>query len=106
MKLHVVYDPSEEHLAGPYTDLALAETVLKIFRMTIDEESEIWTLDTDEHSSPLKAKLLPWKITILLDCGRIQSTDVVLCWPPQAEALRMVSSWRKVSHESLISVEV
>ena len=127
MKLYVVYDPSEEYFEGPFTDKALADTVLKVFKMTIDEESDIWELETDPYSEFLKAGLKPWKITILLDCGRIQSKEVTLWWPPleegvireddwvreyffwapsQSEALRKISGWKKNNSYEKIMAEV
>jgi len=118
--------PDEEHYAI-FTDRSLADTVLRLFKMKFDEESEILEYDTDQNTAELKAGLKPWLISIELRAGIIQGKPAVeLQWPPLPEgiitqndgmvqyacwakspddAIRRIPGMIKDAHETAIEVE-
>ncbi len=82
MQLYGITDSFEEGFWGPYTDPELADKVLRIVQISIDEEAEIVTAEADQYADQLRAGLLPFKISVTLLNGVVQDTEVTLIWPP------------------------
>ena len=85
MHMFCIVDRQREGLWGPYTDQALAEKILRIVQMGTDEGAEIVSLETNEWVEEISAGLLPWKIIVILDSGRIVETSCALTWPPEQQ---------------------
>ena len=82
-EIFYVVTSDEEECFGPFTSEVLAEKVLKIVQMSIDESAEIWVpLQMDPFAEELNAGLLPWKICVWLVGKEVRSTEVNLIWPP------------------------
>lgn len=82
MNILCIADSAEEEFWGPYTDQNLADRVLKIVRMAVDEGAEIVSRETDQYKDEILAGLLPFKIVADLEDGQVVHTEVCLCWPP------------------------
>jgi len=82
MKVFFVDSDQEGGMYGPYSKTPLAETALKIVRMTKDEAAELVSYDMDPFGEQLQSGLRPFKVEIMLLGGRVQSVEVSLRWPP------------------------
>ncbi len=91
MQIFCVADSVEEEFYGPFTDRDLAEKVLKIVQMAVDDGAELRTVETDAYADQLRAGLLPWKIEVELSgqsgTQRVRDTQVSLTWPPSQEGI-------------------
>jgi hypothetical protein len=68
---------------GFFTDRKLAEKVLKIIQMSVDESADlIKSEESDPWADQIRAGLLPWKISAEIFEGRITKNHVELTWPP------------------------
>ena len=85
MQMFCIADSRQEEFWGPYTDQALASKILKIVQNGIDEGAEIMSRETDQWAGEITAGLLPWKIVVLLEAGRIVETSCTLTWPPELQ---------------------
>lgn len=83
MIVFFVYSDQEGGMYGPYSDMPLAETALKIVRMTKDETAELVSYDMDPFGEQLQSGLRPFKVEIMLLGDRVQSVEVSLQWPPR-----------------------
>jgi hypothetical protein len=73
-------------LYGPYSK-PIADRVLKIVRMAIDETAELEVAEVDQFGEHLKSGLLPFKVCVVVLQGMVQSVEVTLCWPPTKEGI-------------------
>jgi hypothetical protein len=80
-----IADSRGEDFWGPYTDQALAERILKIVQAGVDEGAEIVCRNCDEWAKEILSGLLPWKIVVLLEDGKILETSCNLTWPPEPQ---------------------
>ena len=87
MQIFCIADSVEDQFFGLFTDRTLAEKVLKIVQMAVDEGAEIRTVEADEHAAELNAGLLPWKIEVELSGKVVRDTQVSLTWPPAVEGI-------------------
>ncbi len=87
MQIFCIADSVEDQFFGPFTDRALAEKVLKIVQMAVDEGAELRTVEADQYAAELKAGLLPWKIEVELTGNVVRDTQVSLIWPPTEEGI-------------------
>lgn len=85
MQMFCIADSRQEDFWGPYTDRALAERILKIVQAGVDEGAEIVCRECDEWAKEILSGLLPWKIVVLLEDGKIQETACNLTWPPEPQ---------------------
>jgi hypothetical protein len=83
--MHCIADGQGEEFWGPYTDMALAERILKIVRAVGDEGAEIVSQETDLLATEILSGLLPWKVVIILEQGKIVDTACSLTWPPEPQ---------------------
>lgn len=113
MRLYSVFTSDDLQHAGPYRDKRVAELVLKIFQMKLDEESYIWEVTQDPYAEELKAGLRPWKITIYCEQGQITGKpEIELCWPPEPQEgaiqendwLKIYFVWAKTQAEALLRI--
>ena len=84
VKVYIVDSENDEESAwGPFTDKSLADLVLKIVQMTIDEGAEIKERELNPYAQ-IKDGLKPWKIWATIDSETQVSTGnhVELQWPP------------------------
>ena len=104
---------NEEDFYGPYTDLALAERILKIVQLGIDPGAEMVTRETDQWGKQIIAGLKPWQIHIDIVNGELQlPATVSLTWPPaESEGLQFGSPeeqeffvWAKTEKEALVNL--
>jgi hypothetical protein len=86
-KAYAVSDSVRDVWIGPYLDKALAERVLGIFKMAVDENSEMETTNCDPWAEQLGANLLPWRISIEILGGEVKHTSIALTWPPWDEGI-------------------
>ena len=88
MEIFGISDSSGEYNEdwGWFSDKELAETVLKIVQMSMDDGAELITVsDSDQGAAQLKAGLKPWMISANVDLqGKPYNVHVDLCWPPCA----------------------
>lgn len=82
MIVFFVDSDQERGMYGPYTKMPLAETVLKIVRMTKDDAAELVSYDMDPFGEQLLSGLRPFKVEIMLLGGSVQGVEVSLRWPP------------------------
>jgi len=87
MQIFCIADSIEDEFFGPFTDRVLAEKVLKIVQMAVDDGAELRTVEADQHATELKAGLLPWKIEVELSGKVVRDTQVSLTWPPAEEGI-------------------
>lgn len=87
MQIFCIADSVEEEFFGPFTDRVLAEKVLKIVKMAVDESAELRTVETDAYADQLRAGLLPFKIEVELLGKEVRDTQVSLTWPPAGEGI-------------------
>jgi hypothetical protein len=87
MQAFFVNSDLEDGMYGPYTDRVLGERILKIVRMAIDEEAELQIVETDMFGAQIRAGMLPFKVCVVLLAEKVQSVEVVLCWPPETEGV-------------------
>lgn len=85
MQMLCIADSRGDDFWGPYTDRVLAERILKIVQASIDEGAEIVSRECDEWVKEILSGLLPWKIVVLLEDGKIQETSCNLTWPPESQ---------------------
>ena len=83
MQMICISANNEEDFYGPYTDLALAERILKIVQLGIDPGAEMVTRETDQWGKQVIAGLLPWKVEITTEYGVITAAECTLTWPPE-----------------------
>jgi len=110
MKTFFVDSDQEGGMYGPYSSEPLAETALKIVRMTKDEAAELISYDMDPFGEQLQAGLRPFKVEIMLLDGKVQNIEVSLRWPP-LEIEGLVTSredyqehfvWAKTQNEATV----
>jgi hypothetical protein len=82
MNIFCIADSVEDEFWGPYTDENLADKVLKIVKMAVDEGSEMRIVESDQYADQLRAGLLPFKICVELLGNQVRNTEVKLAWPP------------------------
>jgi hypothetical protein len=84
MLIYAVTDSVEGNFWGPYTKESLAEKVLKIMKMCLDEDAELRSIETDEHAHKLEARTAPFKIEVEINLGtdKVRDTQTNLTWPP------------------------
>jgi hypothetical protein len=108
-----IADSQQEEFWGPYTDLALAERILKIVQLGIDPGAELVSRSTDQWAKEIIAGLKPWKIHIDVINGELQlPATVSLTWPPmEAEGLQIGTlefleyfAWAKTEKEALLNL--
>ena len=87
MQAFFVNSDLEDGMYGPYTDRGLGERVLKIVRMAIDEEAELQVAEADMFGEQLQSGLLPFKVCVVVQQGKVQDVEVSLCWPPVPEGI-------------------
>lgn len=87
MQIFCIADSVEDEFFGPFTDRILAEKVLKIVQMAVDDGAELRTVEADQYAAELKADLLPWKIEVELSGKVVRDTQVSLTWPPAEEGI-------------------
>ena len=113
MQMICIADSQQEEFWGPYTDLALAERILKIVQLGIDPGAELVSRDTDKWAKEIIAGLKPWKIHIDVINGELQlPATVTLTWPPmEAEGLQIGTpefqeffAWAKTEKEALLNL--
>jgi len=76
MIVFFVDSDQEGGMYGPYSEMPLAETALKIVRMTNDDAAELVSYDMDPFGEQLLSGLRPFKMEIMLLGGKVQSVDV------------------------------
>ena len=75
-----------EGLYGPYSR-PIADRVLKIVRMASDETAELEVAEVDMFGEQLQSDLLPFKVCVIVQQGKVQNVEVSLCWPPAPEGI-------------------
>lgn len=75
-----------EGLYGPYSR-PVADRVLKIVRMASDETAELEVAEVDMFGEQLQSGLLPFKVCVVVQQGKVQNVEVSLCWPPVPEGI-------------------
>ena len=112
MEMICIADSNQEEFWGPYTDLALAERILKIVQ-SFDPGAELVTRATDQWAKQIIAGLKPWKIHIDVINGELQlPATVSLTWPPmETEGLQIGTpefqeffAWAKTEKEALLNL--
>jgi hypothetical protein len=73
-------------LYGPYSK-PIADRVLKIVRMASDETAELEVAEVDMFGEQLQSGLLPFKVCVVVQQGKVQDVEVSLCWPPVPEGI-------------------
>ena len=113
MQMICIADSQQEEFWGPYTDLALAERILKIVQLGIDPGAELVSRATDQWAKEIIAGLKPWKIHIDVMNGELQlPATVSLTWPPmETEGLQIGTpefqeyfAWAKTEKEALLNL--
>jgi hypothetical protein len=92
MQIFWIRTESGEDFWGPYVERSLADRVLKIVRMAGYEDAELAVTETDEYGRELLAGLLPWKIVVETEDGKLMKTTCSLTWPPEDQEGRTASS--------------
>ena len=112
MQMICIADSQQEEFWGPYTDLALAERILKIVQ-SFDPGAELVSRPTDQWAKEIIAGLKPWKIHIDVINGELQlPATVSLTWPPmETEGLQIGTPefqeyfcWGKSEKEALVNL--
>ena len=113
MQMICIADSNQDEFWGPYTDLALAERILKIVQLGIDPGAELVSRATDQWAKQIIAGLKPWKIHIDVINGELQlPATVSLTWPPmETEGLQIGTPeaqeffvWGKSEKEALLNL--
>ena len=86
MQAFFVASEEAEGLYGPYRR-PVADRVLKIVRMASDETAELEVAEVDMFGEQLKNGLLPFKVCVVVQQGKVQDVEVSLCWPPGPEGI-------------------
>jgi hypothetical protein len=86
MQAFFVASEEAEGLYGPYSR-PVADRVLKIVRMAIDETAELEVAEVDMFGELLQSGLLPFKVCVVVQQGKVQDVEVSLCWPPVPEGI-------------------
>ena len=86
MQAFFVASEEAEGLYGPYSR-PVADRVLKIVRMASDETAELEVADVDMFGEQLQSGLLPFKVCVVVQQGKVQDVEVSLCWPPVPEGI-------------------
>jgi hypothetical protein len=88
MQIYTVIDDFEEQWWRPYTKKPLADKVLKIVQMALDDTAEILIIEANEYEEQLNAGLLPYKIEVLRSMdGKVLDKKIDLTWPPENEGI-------------------
>ena len=112
MQMICIADSQQEEFWGPYTDLALAERILKIVQ-SFDPGAELVSRPTDQWAKEIIAGLKPWKIHIDVINGELQlPATVSLTWPPmETDGLQIGTPefqeyfcWGKSEKEALVNL--
>jgi hypothetical protein len=112
MEMICIADSNQEEFWGPYTDLALAERILKIVQ-SFDPGAELVSRATDQWAKQIIAGLKPWKIYIDVVNGELQlPATVSLTWPPmETEGLQIGTPefqeyfcWGKSEKEAILNL--
>jgi len=86
MQAFFVASEVAEGLYGPYSR-PVADRVLKIVRMASDETAELEVAEVDMFGEQLQSGLLPFKVCVVVQQGKVQDVEVSLCWPPVPEGI-------------------
>ena len=86
MQAFFVASEEAEGLYGPYSK-PIADRVLKIVRMASDETAELEVAEVDMFGEQLQSGLLPFKVCVVVQQGKVQDVEVSLCWPPVPEGI-------------------
>jgi hypothetical protein len=86
MQAFFVASEVAEGLYGPYSR-PVADRVLKIVRMASDETAELEVAEVDMFGEQLQSGLLPFKVSVVVQQGKVQNVEVSLCWPPFPEGI-------------------
>jgi hypothetical protein len=86
MQAFFVASEEAEGLYGPYSR-PVADRVLKIVRMASDETADIEVAEVDMFGEQLQSGLLPFKVCVVVQQGKVQDVEVSLCWPPVPEGI-------------------
>lgn len=86
MQASFVASEAADGLYGPYSR-PVADRVLKIVRMASDETAELEVAEIDMFGEQLQSGLLPFKVGVVVLQGKVQSVEVLLCWPPVQEGI-------------------
>jgi hypothetical protein len=112
MQMICIADSNQEEFWGPYTDLALAERILKIVQ-SFDPVATLVSRPTDQWAKQIISGLRPWKIHIDVVNGELQfPATVSLTWPPmEVEGLQIGTpefqeffAWAKTEREALLNL--
>jgi len=86
MQAFFVASEEADGLYGPYSR-PVADRVLKIVHMVSDETAEIEVAEVDMFGEQLQSGLLPFKVCVVVQQGKVQDVEVSLCWPPVPEGI-------------------
>ena len=86
MQAFFVASDLAEGLYGPYSR-PIADRVLKIVRMASDETAELEVAEVDMFGEQLQSGLLPFKVCVVVQQGKVQDVEVSLCWPHVPEGI-------------------
>ena len=86
MQAFFVASEEADGLYGPYSK-PVADRVLKIVRMASDETAELEVAEVDMFGEQLQNGLLPFKVCVVVQQGKVQDVEVSLCWPPVPEGI-------------------
>jgi hypothetical protein len=86
MQAFFVNSEEADGLYGPYSR-PVADRVLKIVRMASDETAELEVAEVDMFGEQLQSGLLPFKVCVIVQQGKVQDVEVSLCWPPVPEGI-------------------
>jgi len=86
MQAFFVASEEADGLYGPYSR-PVADRVLKIVRMASDETAELEVAEVDMFGEQLQSGLLPFKVCVIVQQGKVQDVEVSLCWPPVPEGI-------------------
>jgi len=86
MQAFFVASEEADGLYGPYSR-PVADRVLKIVRMASDETAELEVAEVDMFGEQLQSGLLPFKVCVVVQQGKVQDVEVSLCWPPVPEGI-------------------
>lgn len=67
---------------GPFSDPALADTVMRIVHMTIDETATLEEVELNPWKKELTAGLKPFLVSIESRDGIVTGNKIELSWPP------------------------
>ncbi|MFA6371006.1 MAG: hypothetical protein WCW68_00125 [Methanothrix sp.] len=86
MQAFFVASEEADGLYGSYSR-PVADRVLKIIRMASDETAELEVAEVDMFGEQLQSGLLPFKVCVVVQQGKVQDVEVSLCWPPVPEGM-------------------